>query len=454
MFLALALGVFQTQPPAPPANPTDDKLAARIEALAREAIDKQGVPGLSIAVAKEKEIVFAKGWGYADAQRGVPATEDTVYDIGTLTHQFLAVAILQLSEQKKLTLDDEISKWLPDFPAQGRKITLRQLLNQTSGVPGQAALAKKHAAEMNRELTREELFALFRDVPPEFDPGHAYSADDSSYLLLALVIAKASGEEYPDYVRTHVLDPIELKHTRFVPAAERPIGLAQDCKQLSGEKELLLPLSKHKGVAAQSLCSTVQDLVRWQRALTDRTLIDEKSTREMTTPKETGDGPPVGNGFGVTVGEADHTAVYSHTGGAGGFRVRLAYYAAPRLTIVVLANCANGPVEKIEKAIAAAALDRLPAEIVDLLLDAQEVALYVGSWQIATARIRTFEKDHKLWFERPGEPAFALMHQGQRVFVASNDRAMRITFKGEEGKPAESFEILRNGLMSVGKRME
>lgn len=454
LLLILALQLAPLHAPAHRGPPDAEKLSARVDALAREAIDKEGVPGLSIAVGQDGEILLAKGYGYADAQRGVPATADTLYDIGSLTRQFIAVGILQLAEEKKLSLDDELKKWLPEFPTQGHKLTLRQLLSNTSGVPGYAALAAKHAAEMDRGLTREQLFALFKDVPFDFAPGTGFSFNNSGYLLLSMVIAKASGEEYGDYMRAHVLEPAELGSTRFCPPSARPVGFAQDCKALSDEKELLIPLTTNAVASTQGLCSTVKDLFRWQCALSDRKLIDEKSTREMLTPTDLGDGLSTGSGFAVAMNETEYSRVYSHTGGVGGFRVRLAYYSSPRLTVVVLGNCASAPVERLERAIADAALDLLPAEIVDLALTPKEIALYTGSWQVATSRIRTFEKDGKLWFERPTEPAFALMHQGQHVFVASTDKAMRITFKVEEGKPADSFEILRNGLMSTGKRME
>ena len=464
MFLALALALCTAQAPSPTtharpqAPPTgahalDEKVRERIEALAHEAIDKDGVPGLSIAIGRDGDLVFAQGWGYADAQRGVPATADTVYDIGSLTRQFTAVAILQLAEKKKLALDDELTKWVPDFPTQGRKITLRQLLSDTSGLPGYTALAAKHKAELGRELTRDQFFELFKDLPFEFAPGSGFSLDNCGYILLSMVVAKASGQEYGEYVRTHLLEPLELTHTQFCPTKDRPVGFAQDCKQPSDGAE---PSISIPGGAAASptLCSTAKDLVRWQRALSDRQLIGEQSTREMMTPKDVGDGLATGTGFTMVVNEREHSVVYSQTGCTGGFRVRLAHYTAAHLTLVVLANCATAPVERLEKSIATAVLDIVPPEIVDLPIDANEIALYSGNWQIATTRIRTFANDGKLWYERAGDAPFALMHQGKRVFVASNDRAMRITFKGEEGKPADSFEIVRNGLVSVGKRME
>jgi len=438
---------------AEPLRPGDE-LAERIDALAREVVEKEGVPGLSIAVGRDGELIFAKGWGYADAGQGTPASADTVYSIGSLTRQFTAVSILQLAEAEKLSLDDPLSKWLPDFPSQGHTITLRQLLANTSGLPGYSALAAAHGSKVDRDLERKDLFALFEKVPFEFTPGTGFSFNNSGYLLLSMVVAKASGEEFTDYVRTHLIEPLELERTRFLPTAERPTGFAQGCKALSDERELEVPMAGPSAGSTQSLGSSAKDLFRWQCALNDRLLIGEASTQQMLSPARLADGTTTGHGFATAVGETGFAQVLSHTGGIGGFRVRLAHYVEPRLTVVVLANCDGAPVERLEEAIARAALGLLPDQTVDLPIRAEEIAALVGSYQIATQRVTVFEKESKVWFEYPGQPAFALLRQGRRAFVSSIDPEWGITFQGEGDEPATSFEIVREGLVSVGKRME
>ena len=431
----------------------DGALGARIGALAREAVEKEGVPGLSIAVGKDGELLFAGGWGYADAGKGVPASKDTIYPIGSLTRQFTAVAILKLAEQKKLSLDDPLAKWLPDFPTHGEAVTLRHLLANTSGLPGYEALAATHGAAIDRGLGRDELFDLFERVPFEFAPGAGFSFNNSGYVLLSMVVAKASGEEYTEYVRGHLLRPIDLDRTSFLPTAERPAGFSHSCKELSEERELEIPIGGAASTSTQSLGSTVLDLFRWQCALDDRTLIGEAWTTQMRTPSRLSSGASTDYGFATAVGESALGRVLSHTGGIGGFRVRLAHYVDPRLTVVVLANCDSAPVERLEGEIARAALGRLPAETADLPIEAAELARLTGSWQIATQAIRTFEREGSLWFEYAGQPAFRLLYQGHRTFVAANDPKWRITFQGPPDRPATSFELIRDGFASVGKRM-
>jgi CubicO group peptidase (beta-lactamase class C family) len=427
-------------------------LLERVDELARRAIEEEGIPGLSIAVDRDGELLLAGGWGYADPARGVPASANTSYPIGSLTRQFTAVGILQLAEQGELSLEDDLTRWLPDFPTQGRAVKLRHLLEGTSGLPGYAALSARHAAELDRGVTREQLFALFEELPFEFAPGEGFSPNSSGYLLLSMVLAAASGEDDDDFVRARILEPLDLRSTGFCPR-EGSLGFAQACKELSDERELEIPLADSGGVSTQSLCSTVGDLVRWERALQDEILLGQASTRLMRTPARLADGSSSSHGFAVAVGETEFSRFTAHSGGIGGFRTRLAFYETPRLTVVVLANCATADVERLEAAITRAALDLLPLELEDQPLDARELGLYTGSWQIATDRVRTFDRDGQLWFEYAVEPAFRLRYQGGHVFVASTDPDLRITFRVLDDKPAESFEILRKGSTSIGLRM-
>jgi CubicO group peptidase (beta-lactamase class C family) len=162
-----------------------------------------------------------------------------------------------------------------------------------------------------------------------------------------------------------------------------------------------------------------------------------------------GDGLSSGHGFATAVEETDFSRVYAHTGGIGGFRVRIAYYVEKDLTVVVLANCESAPVARLETAIARAALDLLPADVVDLQASPAEIAACSGTWQIATQRVRTFERSGRLFFENADLPPFALLYQGQHVFVAATDHSVRITFRVVKEKPAESFEIVRPSLETV-----
>jgi CubicO group peptidase (beta-lactamase class C family) len=454
MLISLALSLLASPDGSTARVPrVADTFAERVGQLALRAIEQDGVPGLSIAVDRDGELLLAQGWGYADPARGVLASADTSYPIGSLSRQFTAAGILLLAERGDLSLDDELTRWLPDFPTQGHTVRLRQLLEGTSGIPGYAALAARHGDALDQAATAEELFALLRDAPFDFPPGEGFSANQPGYLLLAMVASKASGEPYCDFVRERILEPLDLRSTRFCPDEGRPLGFAQACKELSGDWELEIPLAEGAGSSVLTLCSSVKDLVRWERAIQDEILLDPPSIRAMTSTARLSDGSPTGHGFATSVSATDFSSCVAHTGGIGGFRVRLAFYAEPRLTVVVLANCDSAQVERLEQEVARAALDLLPLEVVDRRLEPEEIALYTGTWQIATQRVRTFEQSGALWFEDSPDPPFRLLYQAGHVFVSTSDPVLRITFRVLGNRPAESFEMLRDGAVSIGTRM-
>jgi D-alanyl-D-alanine carboxypeptidase len=450
--LLLSSPVLQTGHQAEP--PERAELRLRIETIARQAVEKDGVPGLSIAAGQDSELWIASGWGYADAARGEPATCDTTYSIGTLTRQFTVVGILQLVDAGKVRLDDDLSKLVPGFQGPAQKITLEQLLAGTSGIASWSKLARKQAAEALPGGSQEELLALLQKIPLDFAPGEGYAADSADGLLLEIILSRTSGQPFENCIREHLVEPLGLEHTVFCHGEGGASRVARDCRHIPVEADAVLSAATAWGSAAHTLCSSATDLFHWQCALDGRALLGEESSRRMTGPTLLKNGDSTHAGFATSLGRLEHFKVIGHTGGIGGFSVRVAHYPEAGATIVVLANCGTAPVEKMEQEIARALLGLLPSEVVDLPLEAREIARCVGTYMIATTRVRIFEKDGKLEYEEPAQPAFALLHQGHGVFVSAADRQMRITFKSTGDGPADSFEILRGGLVSTGKRIE
>jgi D-alanyl-D-alanine carboxypeptidase len=446
--LLLAYGV-QTAPP-----PIDaEKLAARIDALGRQALEEDHVPALTVAVAQKHEIVVAKGFGYVDAEHTIAATRDTRYAIGSLTRQFTAVSVLQLIDAKKLALDDQLTRLLPEFPDQKRPITLQQLLANTSGVPGYRALLAKHPELETKRLSEKEFLALFADVPFAFEPGAGFALDSAGYVLLALIVRRRAETGFTEYVRTQLLEPLALEQTDFCALKDPPLGFGVDCKQPFAGRELELPGTAPATVATQSLCSSVNDLIRWQRALVDRAVFSERASRMIMTPARLPDGSSTNYGFALGMGRIGEFKLYAHTGGGGGSRVRLAYYSQPEVTICVLANCSGAPVERIEKELARHILGLATPESFDHKLTPEQSALYAGMYQLASTRIRIFERDGSLWYEAPEGPPARLKHQGEHAFVFARDVDEKLSFDVDEARTL-GFTLTRAGFQSQAKRVE
>jgi len=430
-----------------------EKLVARVDELARVAVDEEGVPGLSIAVAAAGEVLVEKGYGYADAGRALPARADTPYAIGTLTRQFTAVAVLQLVDEGKLSLDDEVSKLLPGFPAGKHKLTLRHLLSNTSGIPGMAKLVARHPKVLVTRLDEKAFFKLFADLPFDFEPGAGFELDSANYVLLSMILAGASEATHAEQVMKKVVQPAGLRQTAFCPLKEKPVGFASDCKMLAEEGELEIPLPLAPEHSTQSLCSTVTDLVKWQQALVDRAVFSDRASRLIMTPATLPDGSSTDYGYAIGMSKLGEFKRYAHSGGVGGFRVTLVYYSGPKITIAILANCATAPVDRIERDVARFVLGLGVPPGADLELAAEDAERCAGLYQIATTQVRVEAKDGKLWYVPSGGARTRMLHQGELTFAFEDDPEARLVFVVKDEK-CEGFTLTRDGFQTTAKRMD
>lgn len=451
------VGVERVQsPPAARAGvqpAVSDPLGDLVAAIGKRAIDEDGVPGLTIAVARDGVVVLCRGFGYADPARGVAAKADTRWPIGSFAHPLTAVAVMQLVEAGKLSLGDDVAKLLPEFPAKQREVKLEHLLANTSGVPGWRKLHAKHPEVATRAMDSKELLALYADVPFDFEPGTAYSLDTTGYALLGMILSRSSGETLAQHLKRTVVAPIGMTNTDVCPAEARPIGYADDCKQILDDHDLAVPLAASPYAGDQALCSTAGDVALWMHSVYDENAFGETATKAMTKPALVAGGEPTGGSFAMTLGKLGESAWYAHAGGVGGFRMRAAYYARVRTAVVVLANCASAQVDEFENEIACHVLG-LPSPVQrDLPLRAEDAAACVGAYQIATTRVMISSTDGKLYFEWPTGTPIELRHRGAMTFVFATEPETKLVFRADGGK-ASSFELTRSGLVSSGRRME
>ena len=196
------------------------RIAAAVDSIVADALAGGRAAGMTVAVVRGRDTLVLKPYGRADLELDVPTPERAVYEIGSVTKQFTAAAILQLQEQGKLSLDDELGKYLPDFPTRGHRVTLRRLLDHTAGIKGYTELPEFRGLAM-RKLPRDSLVALIAAQPFDFAPGEAMVYSNSGYFLLGLVIEKVSGLSYEEYVRRHLFEPAGMHDSRY--CSERAI---------------------------------------------------------------------------------------------------------------------------------------------------------------------------------------------------------------------------------------
>lgn len=458
-----------TKRPPPPMPVIDKEAVVRlVDELGHRAVDRQGVPGLTIAVAKDGEMLAAKGFGAvgpggaggAGGTKKTPVTADTAWPIGSLTRQFTAVAALELVDAQKIAEDDGIGKLLPKLLEQAPKIprfTLHQLLANTAGVPSWHGLIEPvdgHVPDPKAFSDERAFLAQFGHARWEFEPGTGFSLDTTGYALLATIVARVSGEPYPVYVKKHLLEKVGLRSTDFFPAGPRFTNdFAASCEVIYAlEEELELPFETIPASSTQCLRSTAADLVKWEDALFDRAVFSERSSRAMITPTKLPDGNSTNYGYAMGMSKLGEYKCYAHTGIGSGVRSRVAFYPLPHVTIVVLACCENSPVVNIEHALARLVLNLPAPEVKRAVLGKEDARRCSGKYSIgALSAAVDADGDGLLLLTLPGERQVGLLHRGSLVFVPEDDDDARITFDARDGQVV-SFTLERGSFTTVAKR--
>ncbi len=242
------------------ANPSE-----MADAYITSVMAKQKIPGLSVGVIRNGRLVYSKGYGLANVELNVPAASDSVYDIGSITKDFTATAIMMLVEEQRVHLDDPISKHLKQLPDSWQKVTIRGLLTHTSGITNYLSVPN-FAVLALRPTTPDELLRLVADDPLRFQPGDKWEYSNTGYYLLGLVIEHASGESFGEFLRKRILLPVGMTATRVNDLGAVIKGRASGYQLEGGELRNARPWDPSWAGAAGGLISTVPDLARWVAA--------------------------------------------------------------------------------------------------------------------------------------------------------------------------------------------
>ncbi len=422
-------------------QPARAALVARLDSIASAPVKAGRVAGMSVAVVRGGDTLLDKGYGLADLENDVPATPQTVYRIGSITKQFTSSAVMQLVQQGKIGLDDDITKYLPTYPEHGRHILVRHLLNPTSGIPSYTDVGPSFGRVARLDLPHDSLIATVDHDSLMFEPGTHFYYNNTGYYLLGMILERVTGRKYGDYVQSTLFAPLGMTQTVYCSTApiirHRAQGYAREAEGFTNADYISMDLP----FAAGSLCSTVGDLVKWTRALHGGQVVSAASFREMTTPVKLPSGRPMTYGYGLGVGSLGWHREVSHGGGINGFISQLAEFPDDSLTIVVLANTAPAPSAEVATALAAAVLGvSIPARPVpkDVATTSEERARYVGEYALTMPDgrrepTRVYEESGKLMIANALQKASELRSQGDAVFVVAGS-GMRLAFDMRDGR--------------------
>jgi len=334
---------------------------AAIVAAARqsaEAAIAAGVPAVQIAVSHGGNVIYAEAFGMSDRETATAASPRSVMQIGSITKQFTAAAILRLAERGALSIDDRIEKFVPEFNPRGRTVTLRQLMQHRSGLPrdwyktGDPFPYDRYFGV----ITRQQVIAGLNAQPFDFAPGTSWSYSNAGYMLLGYAIESITGTDYAGFFHTEFALPLGLIDTGVCGTFNLP---RPDGYGLFGEKAVRLPAVHPSGlISSGSVCSTASDLTRWAHLLATGHVMLPASYAKMITPGS----PFVPYGFGLELNDILGQPAVSHNGGIDGYLCWLYYFPQRDIAVAVLTNAWPVPTDHprvIATAVASAALGAL-----------------------------------------------------------------------------------------------
>jgi D-alanyl-D-alanine carboxypeptidase len=328
--------------------------ADKVDDYVRAEMQKQSIPGLSLAVVKDGKVVKAEGYGLANVELNVPARPDTVYKIGSVSKQFIATGVVLLAADGRLGLDDRVSKYLDGTPEAWQAITVRHLLTHTSGIVREAPGFHPYKVQSDAEVVKTAY-----SLPLRFAPGEKWEYCNVGYFALAEIIRQVSGRPWEEFLTERVFKPAGMAATRATTVNEivpnRAGGYNVENGRLKNAGELLAVRP------SGAFLSTVLDLARWDAALYTDQILKGPARDEMWTPVKLNSGAAHPYGLGWELGEANGHRIVRHGGTLAGFRAEMLRLVDDRLTVIVLTNCGNARPEAIARGVAAFYVNGLAA---------------------------------------------------------------------------------------------
>jgi CubicO group peptidase (beta-lactamase class C family) len=323
---------------------------ARIDEFVRAEMQRQHVPGVAIGVVKNGTVLKAQGYGYANVEHEVPVGPETVFESGSLGKQFTATAVMLQVEDGKLSLSDPITKFFPDAPEAWRSITVRNLLTHTSGIPDYTV----GSFDYRKDYTEEELAKMAYGLALEFPPGSRWNYSNTGYVLLGVIVHKASGKFYGDVLAERVFKPLGMTTARVISEADIIPHRAAGYRLVDGElknQEWVAPMLNT--TADGSLYLSVRDMIAWDAGVRARRVLSAESWSQVLAPVRLASGKTYPYGFGWFLDERGGKPLEQHGGAWQGFKTQFSRFLGDDLSVIVLANLDETNQERFADGIAA-----------------------------------------------------------------------------------------------------
>jgi CubicO group peptidase (beta-lactamase class C family) len=453
----------------PPASFALDAAASTTPASPEQQVDalfakwtKPDVPGCAVEVIRDGKVVLRKGYGMADIERGVPITSQTVFDVASMSKQFTAFAIHLLAQDGKLSLDDDFRKHLPDMPDFGHKITIRNLLQHTSGLRDTGNLAGMAGWRTDDVLTQDDALGLIRNQSAlNFAPGDEHLYSNSGYILLAAIVERVSGKPLNVFTQERMFAPLGMTHTHFQTDYRDLVRGRALSYQPAGSGGYQYIAASKSTPGPGELLTTVEDLALWDQNFYDGRVGGKDLLAQMQVAGVLNNGKPITYASGLFVEEYRGARLVEHSGGVAGYATQMSRFPAQHFTVVVLANTPDVSPVAMTRRIADIYLDgqlapkpvaatQFPEEI---KLDEEKLERLAGFYALSPAFGINFTVENgRLFGQATGQGKFPMFATGEREFYAKVANA-QFSFDAPDHKGVVPRMVLhQNGMDQPGQR--
>ena len=414
-------------------------------------------PGLAVAVVKDGELVYSKGVGLANLEYGIAITPDTVFEVASISKQFTAFSILLLADEGKLSIDDEVTKYLPELSDLGHKITLRHLLHHTSGLRQQGVLLELAGWQSDDIATQAQalkLLSMQKDL--NFTPGEMFEYSNSGYFLLAEIVSRVSGQSFAEFTQNRIFKPLGMTNSAF-PANYRAVikNKAYSYRRTTNGFAKSVLLSDMVG--STGLTTTVKDLAKWAVNFEQPKVGNLAVIQQMKTPNVFNNGETINYAFGQVIDKHRGIEAMGHGGTIAGYRTFLLRMPGEKLSVVVLANMPylnplNISYEIADFYLPVVAQRQLKPEP----LSTETLASYTGDFELLGGLIYSVTQDGtQLYLQIIGGAKQPLTHLADNEF-SFGDEGRKLRFGAVNTKYVEKITLVEGiygGQTLVGERV-
>ncbi len=394
------------------------------------------MPGVSVAIARDGKTIYSKAFGLAEMEHLVPNTTGTIFEAGSVSKQFVAAAVMLLIQEGRVSVNDDVRKYVPELPQYDAPITIRHLLSHTSGLKDWGSLYGLTGWPRTTRVYTQELGwdIIFRQKSLNFTPGSQYSYSNSNYMMLVLITERVSGQSLADFTRERFFEPLGMKDTRWRDN-QREIVPHRAIAYSGNEGRFLKNMPNENLHGPGGLLTTTADLLRWNQLLETPEIFNSETALLRIEPGLLTSGRSSDYAAGLMIGEWNGFGEISHSGSTGGYRAWLAYYPEKKLSVAILSNHASFNPSGVGRSIAGIFMGTPPSEQRTTLRATRpepyvpdtDLNIYSGTYYSEDIDVyyKLELRDNEVWVYRKAGDTFRLTPTGYDEFAAGGSGTYR-----------------------------